>query len=123
MVESRSPMRGAAIRGIGALVAAAATAASCGWPEFAFEPRSEPVPQAGEGGEGTSTGGANGTGGATGGRAGSATGGAGGSAGMAKCNNHALDPPETDVDCGGPACPPCGPGDSCGIAADCKERT
>ena len=35
------------------------------------------------------------------------------------CTNGMLDPNETDVDCGG-VCPPCLPGDHCGMDLDCR---
>jgi hypothetical protein len=35
------------------------------------------------------------------------------------CTNAALDPGETDVDCGGPSCLGCSPGDTCTAASDC----
>ena len=37
------------------------------------------------------------------------------------CGNGRLDAGETDVDCGGPLCAPCGLGDACGAAADCAS--
>jgi hypothetical protein len=40
----------------------------------------------------------------------------------ASCGDAALDGTETDVDCGGPACPPCAVGKACGAATDCAAR-
>ncbi|MBI4702073.1 MAG: hypothetical protein HY744_13135 [Deltaproteobacteria bacterium] len=37
------------------------------------------------------------------------------------CKNGKLDPQETDVDCGGPSCPGCGLGKSCGQGSDCTS--
>jgi hypothetical protein len=36
------------------------------------------------------------------------------------CTDHAPDGSETDTDCGGPVCPPCGSGMFCKSTADCK---
>jgi len=121
-------MRGAGIRGIGALVAAA-VAASCGWPEFAFDPKAsdDGTSDDGEdGGAGASepTGGSSGVAGASGGRAGaSGNGGTGGASVPDTCNNGMRDLPETGVDCGGGTCPGCPPGGPCVVALDCAERT
>ncbi|MBX3250108.1 MAG: lamin tail domain-containing protein [Myxococcales bacterium] len=38
------------------------------------------------------------------------------------CMNGVLDGEETDVDCGGPDCGPCGVGDACLVASDCESR-
>jgi hypothetical protein len=38
----------------------------------------------------------------------------------ATCVNGLVDPGETDVDCGGPACPACAPGDLCSVSTDCQ---
>jgi hypothetical protein len=35
------------------------------------------------------------------------------------CDNDMTDPGETDLNCGGPDCPPCMVGDECDVAADC----
>ncbi|HEY8378771.1 MAG TPA: hypothetical protein VIK91_19900, partial [Nannocystis sp.] len=37
------------------------------------------------------------------------------------CENGAKDGQETDVDCGGPTCPPCPPGGDCAIGSDCAS--
>jgi len=37
------------------------------------------------------------------------------------CANGVLNPGETDVDCGGPTCAPCGTGDTCLVGADCTS--
>jgi hypothetical protein len=36
-----------------------------------------------------------------------------------QCNDHHQDGVETDVDCGGGSCMPCGPGQLCQVATDC----
>lgn len=48
------------------------------------------------------------------------TGGSAG-AGATACNDGAKNGDETDVDCGGGTCSPCGLGKSCGTDADCKS--
>jgi hypothetical protein len=75
----------------------------------------------GEAGGGTSAGGqAAGGNGAGGTMAGPGGGGSTGSV-MPTCNmNGTKDDPETDVDCGGPACPPCGIREGCDTHADCQ---
>src|SRR5688572_29761292 len=109
MVESQCPMRGAGIRGIGALIAAA-VAASCGWPEFAFSPDDSDDGASGAAGFGEPNGGSSGS---TGGSAAGGDSGRGGSGGVPEdCDNGEKDGLETDVDCGG-GCAPCGPGSSC----------
>lgn len=40
----------------------------------------------------------------------------------AHCSNHGKDANETDVDCGGPDCFPCGAGRACHIGADCGNK-
>ena len=37
------------------------------------------------------------------------------------CENRALDPMETDVDCGGPDCDPCSNGQTCLAFSDCSS--
>lgn len=39
----------------------------------------------------------------------------------AGCTNGALDPGESDVDCGGTSCPACGLGERCAAGADCES--
>lgn len=48
----------------------------------------------------------------------------GGDAGdaAARCTNKVLEPPETDVDCGGGVCPACATGKKCGGNADCASK-
>ncbi len=112
-------MRGAGSRGIGALIAAA-VAASCGWPEYAFDGSSDEGAEAGAAGESNPSGGSSGAGGTAAVRGG--TSGRGGSAGSPdSCHNGMLDPPETAVDCGGGTCPACGPGDPCDLDVDCTS--
>ncbi len=41
--------------------------------------------------------------------------------GPGSCADGAQDPGETDVDCGGDACPPCALGRTCGSDADCES--
>ena len=38
------------------------------------------------------------------------------------CSDSALDGDETDLDCGGPSCAPCGPGKMCLASNDCDSR-
>jgi hypothetical protein len=38
---------------------------------------------------------------------------------MFECGNRQLDPLETDIDCGGPNCPGCGPNQKCQLDSDC----
>ena len=40
----------------------------------------------------------------------------------ASCFNAVMDGTETDVDCGGPTCPPCAPGKMCMNAFDCVSK-
>jgi len=81
----------------------------------------------GEGGQGGTDGstGGSGTGGtATGGSSPGGQGGLGGGATIVQpetCGDELLNANETDVDCGGPDCNPCGPGDECVAAADCAS--
>lgn len=116
MVDSMGPM-GAGIRGLGALIAAA-VAASCGWPEFAYESSGADDGEAGAAGAndpsgGASMGGASGRGGVSG------EGGTG--AAPDGCHNEQLDPGETGIDCGGGTCDPCEPGSPCGVDVDCTS--
>lgn len=37
------------------------------------------------------------------------------------CKDHRRDGEETDIDCGGSFCPPCGAGKKCGRARDCQS--
>jgi hypothetical protein len=37
------------------------------------------------------------------------------------CMDGARDGNETDVDCGGGLCAPCGPGSACNVAGDCMS--
>lgn len=39
-----------------------------------------------------------------------------------RCTNKVLEPPESDVDCGGGVCPGCGTGKKCGGNADCASK-
>jgi len=81
----------------------------------------------GEGGQGGTDGstGGSGTGGTgTGGSSQGGQGGLGGGATIVQpetCGDELLNANETDVDCGGPDCNPCGPGDECVAAADCAS--
>ena len=117
MVDSKRPMRGAGTRGIGALIAAA-VAASCGWPEFAFAPDDSDDGASGAAGFGETNGGGSGAGG-SGASGDSGRGGSGGAPG--DCDNGMQDGLETDVDCGG-GCAPCGPGSPCVLDVDCDTR-
>ena len=118
MVESRYPMRGAGIRGIGALVAAI-VAASCGWPEFAFAPDDAEDGSSGAAGLGEPIGGSSGTAGGSG--AGGESGRGGSSGTPDGCDNGVQDGLETDVDCGG-GCSACEPGSPCVLDVDCDTR-
>ena len=115
-------MRGVGIRGIGALVAAA-IAASCGWPEYAFDPSSSTDDDGGAAGASEPSGGSSGAsgGGEPSGGA-SETGGAGGSSPSDPCKNGRLDGFETWVDCGGGTCPACPPGGACDAPSDCENE-
>lgn len=70
-------------------------------------------------------GGAGASGGGGGGGGGGGTGGAGGAGGggadAGPCSNGVKDGDETDVDCGGSTCAPCGSGASCASATDCSS--
>jgi hypothetical protein len=41
----------------------------------------------------------------------------------AQCDDKKKNGDETDVDCGGATCPPCGPGKGCSMGSDCKGGT
>lgn len=112
-------MRGAGIRGIGALFAAA-IAASCGWPNFAFDASDDQSGDAGAGGDGGPSGGSSGSAGSSSGASG-VSGQGGGAGSPDSCKNSKLDPPETAIDCGGGTCPPCEPGDPCQLDVDCTS--
>jgi hypothetical protein len=119
MLESRRPMRGVGTRGIGALVAVAA-AASCGWPEYAFEPSTTDGDEGGAAGASEPTGGSSGA--APNGGAGAAGfGGSGGAGAPDPCENGRRDGAETGVDCGGGTCPACPPGMPCDAPRDCTN--
>ena len=65
--------------------------------------------------------GASGGSGATGGADGGATAGGGGAGGAAGCSDGVRNGLETDVDCGGGACPPCTLGMLCAAQGDCES--
>src|SRR5262249_32169198 len=58
-----------------------------------------------------------GTGGAS-----SSSGSSGGGGGADTCNNGKVDNTETDVDCGGPSCPPCELNKHCLMPSDCTSQ-
>lgn len=111
-------MRGAGSRGIGALIAAA-VAAACGWPEFAFVPDDAGDAASGAAGAGEPIGGSSGAYGGSGAGGGSGRGGSGGTPGG--CDNGMKDGLEADVDCGG-GCTACEPGSTCTLDVDCDTR-
>ena len=60
-----------------------------------------------------------GAGGASGG---GGMGGAGGAGGGTTCDDEIRNGTETDLDCGGGECPPCGTGKTCEISVDCQDE-
>lgn len=97
------------------VIAAAVSAVAC---SLMAPSNDELLPRGGRGGE---------AGHAGAGQAGSAgevlTSGAGGEPSMPEpCANGVQDPNESDADCGGPSCRPCGEDQGCRAEADCETR-
>jgi len=42
---------------------------------------------------------------------------------LGSCSNRRMDNDETDMDCGGPSCGPCSPGDDCLLDRDCTTTS
>jgi hypothetical protein len=73
-------------------------------------------------GGGTSSSSSSGTGGSSSSSTSSSSSSGTGGSGGATCGNNKTDGSETDIDCGGGACPPCAPTQGCQGAGDCKSH-